>query len=144
MCYLSLAVPERCPLGAIHHFVVAEQSIDMAGWILENRAWIEGLVSLWVNPLRKDQIAEHRLGVGGDRAFEDAFDRQGHLGGGGDGGRIGDGWGQRDGRGQGDGRRVRDGRGQGDGGSQGGGRSGGEEAVSDRFGIHTQEDGYEN
>jgi len=72
----------------------------MAGWILENRAWIEGLVSLWVNPLCKDQIAEHRLWVWGDRACEDAFDRQGYLGRGGDGGRIGDGRGERDSRGQ--------------------------------------------
>src|SRR3990172_2517832 len=132
MCYLSLAIPERCPLGAIHHFVVAEQSIDMAGWILENCAWIEGLVSFWVNPLRKDQIAEYRFGVRGDRAFEDAFDRQRHLGSRRDGGRIGDGRGKRDGGGRGEG------------GGLGGGRRGGEEAVGDRFSVHTQEDGHEN
>lgn len=144
MSYLALAVPDRCPLGAIHHFIVAEQSIDMTGGILEYDPWIERLVSLRIDPLGKDQIAEHCLGIGCNCAFEGAFDGQGDQWSGRDGRGIGDGRGEGDRWSKGDRRGERDGWGQGDGRSLCGGRRGGEVAVGDRFRIHAQEEGHKD
>ena len=137
----AIAIPDGGPLSAVGHAIVTEESVEVSNWVLEGFCGIKGLV-VFTNTLSEDKPTENSIRVGCDGALEAAFNSQGDMRSGGDGGRVGYGRRWRDGWAQGDGWRERDGWAQGDSWALSDGWRGREVLVSDRFGVEAQEQGH--
>ena len=140
MGQLPVAVPQRRPLRAPEHAVVAEDGIHVVDGILEYGALFERSVEC-VQPIGEGQGAEHGVRVRGDGAIEACFDRIWYIRGRRNGRRVRDERGQRDRRGQAGGWSQADRRCQCDGWGQRDGRSGRKVAVNQRLHPAVQQEG---
>ena len=137
MNQFPIPVPKRCPLSTIRHAIVAEDGVHMVDWILESYTWIKWSIQ-GIQSIRKSQLAEAGVRVGGHDAFKFQLDCQRDKGCGRDGWRVGDRWRGGDGWGKGDGRGLADGRGDRDGRRDRYGCSGGIDPVDQRFNLRRQ------